>query len=108
MSERDEFAGTLEEEVRLDRLLGRWADRMALSPARAEAIRAAVLEAPEVVAELDIEWWQGFFRRMSAVMEGSRRSAQAGATAVEAVRPFLRVGAGMAGASDYRPYLRLT
>ncbi|HZP83569.1 MAG TPA: hypothetical protein VFB21_18130 [Chthonomonadaceae bacterium] len=45
----------------LDRALDQWAERHALSPVRAEAIRLAALAAEEPQKALSYEWWLRLF-----------------------------------------------
>jgi hypothetical protein len=60
----------------LDALLAGWADRQALSPMQAEAIRQAIVpETVELVepVELPFQWWEQFFSDLSATFRQSLR-----------------------------------
>lgn len=87
---------------RLDRLLAGWAQERALSPARAEELRRAVLSAP---VDLGPAWWRGLLDPLVATLSLTETATLASVGPGFVSGPAPEVPGGNAG--GYRAYLRL-
>lgn len=104
----------------LSQMLAQWADRHALRPVQAEAIRRAILEVPREKGPpaFEYEWWQEFFELITGVVTHATAPALAVAAAVSTMPELAGAGAlwphrrwpqpGGTGGTGYLPYLRLT
>ena len=82
----------------LNNLLQHWATRHALSPERAEAIRAAALAAPEITSEALPVAWETYFRRsLTATLQQANR-------VYPATSSFLKTGNGFAAKPTPSPF----
>jgi hypothetical protein len=103
-------------EAGLSQMLADWADRYAVTPATAEAIRRAILETPRVEAwpAFGYEWWQEVLEPLARLVAQVHVPAAAVPTVADvagtgAPRPLrLRPQREGRGGARYRPYLRLT